>query len=144
MTLHSRKVQPELKMTKFITFPESWYKRYLTPTFIYPFETQGFCRLPLAVEVWGKVMILLMFVCPGGLCMMSLPIWLHRVKLLLRVSVKGPRSYWGSMQREGNLCERGISMKMVSVKGESLWKGVCEKGLCERGGGVLWSFGMAF
>ena len=82
---------------------------------IYPssrIKQPGFWRLlPSANEVWGKVIFSQVSVClQGGLCMMSLPVWLLGSMFLLEGSVFGPMFVprgvsvqGGSLSREG-LC----------------------------------------
>ena len=76
--------------------------------------------LPPANEVWGKVMFLLASVIlstgGGGLCVMSLPVWLPGPMFLPGgVSVSGPmfllgiRCFWSHVPSGGSL-SRGVSL----------------------------------
>ena len=77
------------------------------------------CCLPPANKIWGNLM-LQVFVCPrgGGVCMMSLPIWLPGPMFLLE-----GLSSWSHVRSSGGLCLGGLCLG-----------GLCPGGLCPRGG----------
>ena len=97
-------------------------------------------------EVWGKVMFL--HVCHsvlgiGGLCMMSLPIWLPGPRFL-----PGGLCLWSHVLGEGSVqgvcvwrtsvwrsLSMGVSVHGVSVQGDFCPGGLCPEGLCP--GGLL-------
>ena len=68
--------------------------------------------LPVANEVWVKVMFSQVFICPlggGVLCMISLPVWLSSPMFFLRVSV------W-------EVSAKGVSVQDSLCPGESAEK----------------------
>ena len=76
-----------------------------------------FWYLPPANEVWGKVIFSQVFFHPrggGGLCMMSLPVWLSVLMFLLGGSLtRVPCSFWG-VSVQGGLCP---------------WRSLCRRGM---------------
>ena len=120
------------------------YKTYLC---LNPFPSPDrMFSLPLANEVWRKVMLSQVFVCPqGGLCMMSLHVWLPGPMLLMgglspwsHVPSKGGLCPEGGLCVEGGLCpggslSRGSLSRRVSVWGSLFRVSLSRRGLCPGG-----------
>ena len=102
--------------------------------------------LPPANEVWGKVMFLHLSVSHsvhGGLCMMSLPVWLPGPMFLLGglcpwshvpslgVSVQGASVQGGSLS--GGFFPGGVSVQGTSVQGVSVQGVLCPRGSLSNG-----------
>ena len=85
-----------------------------------------FWYLPPANEVWGKVIFSQVFFHPrGGLCMMSLPVWLSVPMFLLGGSLtRVPCSFWG-VSVQGVSVQEGVSVHRVSVQGVFVHGGLC-------------------
>ena len=96
----------------------------------------GTYLLPPANEVWGKVLFLHLFVCQGGLCMTSLPVWLPGPMFLL-----GSLCLWyhvpsgGLCQGDRGLCPGnfcpGVSLSIrISLGGGALSRGSVSGRIC--------------